>query len=229
MCNPLLIREPTVKKLIFTGLLSLFSSSVLSIETPSIHDFEMKGHREILNSSSVMEVESVFWYGCPHCLRWHDSIEIWSSQHPEVKVVHVPSPLSDLLNVHARLFYTVEKLGMGSHMHREIYETVLNQEKAPLENGEDIVKFLAGYGANPAEVREIFFSDSITSQVISDYERLKNYNVAFTPALVVDGQFLFSPAVVGGMPLILDVLEDELSKRKHHSVSHQEHFEGDIR
>lgn len=202
-----------MRTLLSAFALTSFMWTSVPVAAESLNKYMVDSPQGLRDANSTLEIESVFWYGCTYCSHWDKVLTQWASSRPEVTVIKVAAPLNDVMNGHARLYHTVNILGFESEIHPEIYSKVIHSSENQLSTGENVVDFLSGRGVPSHEIRDVFYSEAVSSAVLFDYHRLKNYDLAYTPALVVDGKYLINGTHMGGLPGILERLDAELMKR----------------
>lgn len=72
-----------------------------------------------------------FWYGCPHCRRVE---QIFRRESAEQKInallgkgqhfIKVPAPINEMWEMHARLYYALEHLGVSSDTHWYVMNSI---------------------------------------------------------------------------------------------------------
>ena len=157
-----------------------------------------------------IEVIEFFWYGCPHCYVFEPTIEAWAKQLPADVVyrkVHVAFRAN--VKIHQQLFFTLEAMRTDAQVRPAIY-TAIHRGGQGLTNVEDMAKFLAPLGVDPAKFKETY--NSFTVQTKSQQaEKLQNqYNIDGVPTVAIGGRYLTSPAMAG---FGLRVSEEELGQR----------------
>lgn len=172
--------------------ISLFGSSAPSVDPRT--------------DTPLIEVESVFWYGCPHCVEIDAALSDWAEDKFEVELFKVPAPLSESWVIHARLYYAAEKLGILSDIHQVAFELLLETPEM-IGSGEDAAEFLAEYGVTLPEARAAFFSDEVTKKVMIDFERIKTLGIKGAPAVIVDGKHVVTMAHASDAEGFVDVVD----------------------
>src|SRR6478736_3271282 len=65
-----------------------------------------------------IEVNEVFWYGCPHCYHFEAILEPWVKNLPDdVDFERTPAIYRPAMEVHARAYYVAKQLNMLDAMH----------------------------------------------------------------------------------------------------------------
>ena len=72
-----------------------------------------------------IEVVEGFWYGCGHCYSLEPRLEAWERAKPDwIKVRRVPVIWNEVTREDARLFFTIESLGLLNKLHAEVYRQI---------------------------------------------------------------------------------------------------------
>ena len=166
-----------------------------------------------------VEVLEFFYYGCPVCYEAQPHIARWQlASGPSVDLKRVPA-VSDAWMSFARVYYALETTGLLPRMHWPIYDNHhfdgkrLNEEK-------NLLDWLNSNGVDAARFKQAYESYEVTQKVNEARKMLDTYNVKGVPSLVVDGHYVTSASLAGGVPQMMQVLEylvararDERSKK----------------
>jgi thiol:disulfide interchange protein DsbA len=76
--------------------------------------------------SDRIEVTEFFWYGCPHCFDLEPPLAAWAASLPAgVSFRRVPAiPANDKWLPAARLYYTLEAMGLADKLHFEVFAAI---------------------------------------------------------------------------------------------------------
>ena len=156
---------------------------------------------------NVIEVVEFFWYGCPYCYRFEPHFTAWlNRQRADVVVRRVPAVFRESWIPHARLYYTLEKLGALDRLHRQVYESY-HVANMPLNTFDSIADWAASHGIDRERWLMVYRSDDISSRVMDAQDQLRRYAVSGTPSVVVDGRYLTSSGMTPGAPAMIPVLD----------------------
>ena len=112
-----------------------------------------------------VEVVEVFWYGCPHCYTLEPHIKAWKADMPaNAQFVRMPASLNRGWQIHARVFYTAEALGILDEVHEELFREIHGNGKR-LDTQEALIDFFGRYGVSEEQFTETF--DSFAVQTLS--------------------------------------------------------------
>ena len=154
-----------------------------------------------------IEVIEFFYYGCPICYEAQPQIARWLARSGNtVALRRVPAVSSDGWEPFARSYYTLETLGLLARLHQPVYDNFhfdgkLLNEEAPMAD------WASSNGADRAKWAEAWNSAEIKAKVEEAHKMLETYHVRGVPSLVVDGKYLTSARMAGGVKNMMNVVE----------------------
>lgn len=160
-----------------------------------------------VSSGERIEVIEFFYYGCPVCYESQPHIAKWLMRAgPGVVMVRVPAPFSESAESFARTFFTLGAMNQIARLHWPLYDNhhfdgrQLNEEK-------NVVAWVSGNGVDGARFKELWHSPEIKAQVDSAKKALETYEVKGVPSFVVDGKYLTSARMAGGVREMMRVVD----------------------
>lgn len=183
------------------------------------HYTELAFPQEVETGKQI-EVREFFWYGCPHCYTLEPTLERWLAKKPKhVAFVRTPGTAPRWL-LHAQAYYAAESLDLVAKLHPAIFKA-MHEQKRPLADEADWIKFVAEQGVDGAKFKEALNSFGTKLKV----EKAKRLNEAYTissvPMLVVDGKYMTSPNMAGGEAAVIRVVEHLVQKASAARASRQ--------
>ncbi|WP_346838345.1 thiol:disulfide interchange protein DsbA/DsbL [Microbulbifer sp. SAOS-129_SWC] len=178
---------------------------------------------------SKIEVTEMFWYGCPHCYHFEPEFEQWVSKLPaDVSLLKIPAIWRPVMDVHARLYYVADEMGVLDKMHRPIFTAIAKEHQMfATREGRDwkpdlpaIAKLFNENGADGAEAAKLMDSFAVSSRVKQGMANQRAYHLGGTPEIVVAGKYRISTALPGlkgkanGQELMLQVADYLISKER---------------
>ncbi|MCI0510034.1 thiol:disulfide interchange protein DsbA [Chromohalobacter marismortui] len=164
-----------------------------------------------------IEVNEVFWYGCPHCYALEKPLNAWVDKLPDdVVFQRIPATMGDTWTQHARAFYAAKALGIQKQMHSDFFAAIHEQGQR-LTAPNDIAEFFTHYGVSKEEALEALDSFGVKSQLNQANAKMRAYKIMGVPALVVDGRYVISPRSAGSlenMPKIASALIDKVRSER---------------
>lgn len=158
-------------------------------------------------SGARIEVIEFFYYGCPVCYEAQPHIARWLlSAGKTVDLKRVPAVSSDAWATFARIFYALDATGLLERLHWPVYDNHqfdgrrLNEEK-------NLLDWLQSNGVDAARFKQALDSEEVKARVETARKMLATYDVRGVPTLVVDGRYVTSARLAGGVKEMMDVVE----------------------
>ena len=165
-----------------------------------------------VKQDGVVEVIEVFWYGCGHCFNLAPAVSSWSKKKDSsVNFQKMPVTWGPVHQLHAKLFYTIEALGIGETGHTAVF-TAIHKEGNFLSSDNAILDFLEKLGMDRSETIKYMNSFSVRQKVKRAIEISKQFKVTATPMMFVDGQYRVEAK--GGSSKMLKVVDHVIELQK---------------
>ncbi|WP_299597970.1 thiol:disulfide interchange protein DsbA/DsbL [uncultured Microbulbifer sp.] len=215
---------------LFTMLLSL---AACAQDTPG--KFKAGQHYEVLptavaqDDNSKVEVTELFWYGCGHCYHFEAPLKKWQKTMPaDVALKKIPAIWQPVMEVHARMFYVAEAMGVMDKVHDPIFAAIAQQRKMfANRDGRNwkpddaaIAAIFTDNGADGEKAVKLLNSFAINSKIKQGQAKQRAYNLTGTPEMVVAGKYRISTSLPGlkgksnGQQLMLDVVDFLIEKER---------------
>ena len=215
---------------LFTMLLSL---AACAQEAPG--KFKAGQHYEVLpqavaqDDNSKIEVTELFWYGCGHCYHFEAPLKKWQKTMPaDVALKKIPAIWQPVMEVHARMFYVADAMGVLDKVHDPIFGAIAQQRKMfATRDGRDwnpddaaIAEIFNAAGADGAKAVKLMNGFAINSKVKQGQAKQRAYKLSGTPELVVAGKYRISTSLPGfkgksdGQQMMLDVADFLIEKER---------------
>lgn len=154
-----------------------------------------------------IQVVEVFWYGCPHCYSFEPYVQEWQKGlDDDVEFVYLPAPMNDVWALHARVFYTAQKLEVLDEVHQAFYDAIHDQGRE-LRSESAILRFVNQRGLDADEFREVMRSDEIRRKVTEAGQDVQEYGVEGVPTLVINGEAVVSASMTRSHAEMIDVAD----------------------
>ncbi len=161
-----------------------------------------------------IEVNEVFWYGCPHCYHFEAILEPWAKKLPDdVDFQQTPAIWRPAMEVHSRAYYAAKQLNVLDAMHPIIFKAMIDEKKA-LSNENDIAALFVAHGIDDAAIRKAYNSFSVQSQTRQADARVRSYGVQGTPEIIVNGKYRVSSNETGSQEAMLSVASFLIEKER---------------
>ena len=165
-----------------------------------------------IKQDGVVDVIEIFWYGCGHCFNLAPVVSNWAKQKDSsVNYQKMPVTWGPVHQLHAKLFYTIEALGIAETGHSAVF-TVIHKEGNFLASEAAIIDFLEKLGINKSEAIKYMNSFSVRQKVKRAIEITKQFKVTATPMMFVDGQYRVEAK--GGSSKMLKVVDHVIEVQK---------------
>jgi protein dithiol oxidoreductase (disulfide-forming) len=144
-------------------------------------------------ANGKVEVIEFFWFGCSHCGKLEPLIKPWVKQLPsDVTFKKVPAILGDSWAPGARLYYTLEAMGLLDKLGDAVFDAMLNQ-RINLGNETTLLDWIAGKGVDRKAFADTYKSFSVEAKVRKAAEMTQEYGFSGVPAIVVGGKYSPGP------------------------------------
>jgi len=166
------------------------------------------------SSPDKIEVAEIFWYGCNHCYNFDPVIENWKAQNPaDVSFVRIPVVWNPTNQIHARLMYTAEALGVLDKAHPAAFEE-LHQKGNMLTEDDAIIAFFAKLGVSEDDFREAYGSFGVTSALKRAENLTRRYGIRSVPILVVNGKYVTEGTDIKSFDDLLNVTNELVARER---------------
>ncbi len=163
-------------------------------------------------NADQIEVVELFWYGCPHCYRFEPYLHHWLPTKPDnVKFVRIPAIFSQGWIIHARLFYTMQLLGIQTQLHSEVFDTI-HKTSNKLMKRQQIEAFLASKGIDKKTFDKVFDSFGVESLTRQAHVMTGRYGITGVPSIIVNGKYRTDAPMAGGFDKLLKVVDFLIEK-----------------
>ncbi len=161
-----------------------------------------------------IEVNEVFWYGCPHCYHFEAILEPWAKKLPDdVDFERTPAIWRANMESHARAYYAAKQLNVLDAMHPIIFKS-MQEEKKPLLNEDQVAEVFVAHGIEDAAIRKAYNSFSVQSLTKQGDARVRSYGITGTPEIVINGKYRISSSDTGSQEAMLDVANFLIEKER---------------
>jgi thiol:disulfide interchange protein DsbA len=160
-----------------------------------------------------VEVNEVFWYGCSHCYHLDPYLESWKKSKPDfIEFVRIPVIWGPTQRQHARLFYTLQKLGRGD-LHAKVFDAIHKGGNLLAGQTDDQgralqLAFLKEQGISEQQFNEAYDSAEVAKDVDLAERITARYEVASVPTMIVQGSYSTSVTQAGGEQQLLALIND---------------------
>lgn len=173
----------------------------------------------------TIEVLEGFWYGCPHCFELEPVLVAWEKNRPAwVHLRRLPVIFNEVTREDARLYFTIEGLGLVDKLHSEVYReihvrgrplTVVRGNRVDLGATEKAAReFLMAHGVSAEDFARQYRTFSTENKLRQAEGLARRYTLDHTPMVVVQGKYLTDASMAGGRKELFQLIDD-LAAREH--------------
>jgi len=166
------------------------------------------------SSPDKIEVAEVFWYGCPHCYSFEPYLEKWKKTLPaDVAFVKIPVMWNPTNEVHARLFYTIQALGLED-AHSAVFSEMHTKRKMLASEGAQRDFIVSNFDVSEDEFNKAYRSFSVNGKIQQAKTLTTRYQVRSVPILIINGKYATTGDELRDFDMILDVAEELVARER---------------
>ncbi len=178
-------------------------------------DYKLLKQPVPLEKPGKIEVNTVFWYGCPHCfdlarlqVDWKKTIK------DDVAVIETPVIFGRPWQAHAQLFYALEELRLHDKTLFMLFDAVQNKGKR-LDSEKDMIAFLKEhFEVKPDEFDRVYDSFGVRNQVQKASSLTRGAQLLGVPAIIVSGRYVVDPGMAGGLENMLKITDFLIDRQR---------------
>lgn len=180
--------------------------------TASAADYAPVSPPQPTESNGKIEVIEFFWYGCPHCYHLEPSVNAWLKTKPDdVVFKRVPAYPSESWGELARVFYTIQAMGLLPEMHDKIFDAI-HKDGVNLANKKIRLQWLSKNGVDVAKYEQVEKSFTVASDLQRAKQMTINYKVDSVPRVEVNGKYYTDGGLAGSPERIFTVVDELIAK-----------------
>lgn len=195
---------------------ALFSLSVLAAGPEAFegHDYARVKNPQPVATGKKVEVLEFFWYRCPHCFQLEPALNSWLKTLPkDAQVRRVPAVFRDDWMPGAKLYYTLEQMGLLDRLHARVFDAY-HVENINLNDPAVLGGWIAKQGVDRKKFESIYKSFSIQSKATQGARLATAYALTGVPAFIIDGKYLTSVSMTGSSARLFEVLDQLIVKAR---------------
>lgn len=166
-----------------------------------------------VESAGKVEVIEFFWYGCNHCADFEPLLAAWVKKLPaDVSFRKVPAVFRDTWAPGARLYYTLEAMGLLDKLHVAVFNAI-HVEKLNLYGDEKrMADWIAKQGVDRQKFTDMYKSFTVAGKARRAMELTQEYGFGGVPVLIVGGKYM--PTGAGSYADMLQVADALIAKNR---------------
>ena len=114
---------------------------------------------------------------------------------------------------HAKIFYTLETMGLEEKLHDKVFEAI-HKDNKNLASQKVLDEFLANNGVDPTKYHEVEKSFSVDSKLKRANQMTVAYKVDGVPRIIVDGKLATGPAEAGGEDKMMEAVDQMIAAER---------------
>ena len=118
----------------------------------------------------------------------------------------IPAALGRSWEPHAKAFYALEAMGQLDKVHDALFDALAG-ERRPLNSGEALADFVAGYGVDGEEFLKHYNSFGVNAKMQQAQAKIRGARVTGTPTMLVDGKYRVTASMAGSHEAALEVVD----------------------
>ena len=202
-------------------LLCIFGFTLIAFNTNLQAEYKLGKDYQLIDNplpvrqDGMVEVSEIFWYGCNHCYSFESTINNWDANKPDyVKFSKMPVTWSQIHQLHASLYHTIEALKLGKGAHTAVFTTI-HKENNFLGSQKSVVKFLSKLGVDEEKSKQYLNSFAVKQKVSRGMQVSKQLKITSVPMIIVDGKYMIVSKQ--SRQEMLDVLDHVVELQKNNS------------
>jgi protein dithiol oxidoreductase (disulfide-forming) len=205
----------------FTRTLAFAAAALFSLATLAAgpeafegHDYARVKNPQPVTTGKQVEVLEFFWYRCPHCFQLEPGLNSWLKTLPrDVQVRRVPAVFRDDWMPGAKLYYTLEQMGLLNRLHTKVFDAY-HVENINLNDPAVLGGWIAKQGVDRKKFEGIYNSFSIQSKATQGARLATAYAITGVPVFIIDGKYTTSVSMTGNPTRLFEVLDQLIVKAR---------------
>ncbi len=172
-----------------------------------------------------VEVIEGFWYGCGACFGIEPRLVAWEKAKPEyIKLKRLPVIWNEVTREDARLYFTIESLGLVDKLHGEVFRQIHVKGKPftvirgnhvdPGATEKAARDFLLANGVSAEDFAKHYRTFSAENKLRQAENLARRYLLDHTPMIVVQGKYLTDTEMAGGHDQLFQLVNDLAARER---------------
>lgn len=181
-------------KKIFTATIFLLATTIGMSSAQNYYD-QITPKVDNIYDPDKIEVVTIFSYACPACNNFEPLFQNWKESQADndyLTTISLAAPGQGTWSLYAQAFYTLEAMNELERGHQAFFNAI-HKERKRFINANQIADFMQTQGIDRDKFLKAWGSFGAKSSFNRAEELIANqYQVPFTPAVIIDGQYLLS-------------------------------------
>ena len=154
-----------------------------------------------------IEVVEFFYYGCRWCNEAEPYVRQWLQRKPPDVVFRLQPAIRNTRWITlTKAFYVLEAEGKLAALHGQLFRAY-HHDELNLDDEAVLTDWLVKHGLKRERVEAALASPGIMAKVEAARAATYAYQVDTTPSVVVDGRYLTSSGMTGGVATLMEVVD----------------------
>ena len=154
-----------------------------------------------------IEVVEFFYYGCHWCNEAEPYVRQWLQRKPADVVFRLQPAIRNTRWITlTKAFYVLEAEGKLAALHGQLFRGY-HRDELNLEDEAVLTDWLVRHGLARERVDALLASPEVMAKVEASRAATYAYQVDTTPSVVVDGRYLTSSGMAGGVAALMEVVD----------------------
>jgi thiol:disulfide interchange protein DsbA len=155
-----------------------------------------------------VEVVEFFYYGCRWCNELQPHLDAWLKRKPaDVDFRYQPAIRSTRWLVLTKAYFALQALGELPRLHTRVYRAY-HRDNVNLEDQAVLTGWLLKQGIELKPFEALMDSPETMAKVEAARQDTIAYQIESTPSIVVNGRYLTSSGIAGGVVELLRVVDE---------------------
>jgi protein dithiol oxidoreductase (disulfide-forming) len=170
-------------------------------------DYRVIPQQPVLDPKRI-EVVEFFYYGCRWCNEFEPYLSDWLKRMPADVLFHYQPAIKNTRWITlTKAYFTLLALGQLPRLQGRVY-AAYHRDNVNLENESILTDWAVKQGLNREKFEQALQSDAVMAQVEASRELTHAYQVDTTPSIVVEGRYLSSSGMAGGVAELILILDE---------------------
>ena len=163
-----------------------------------------------------IEVLEFFNFSCPHCYRLQGPFSRWRDKADiaDVVIIHQPVVFQKYSGHFARMFFTLESLGLIKEQYTNVFTAIHNDKKLLNSKSRFIDWLEETHGIDPEKAEDVYESFTVNIKTSKAETVADVYGITSTPQLVVAGKYITNLSLSRSYDKLFDTLEALLEQER---------------
>jgi thiol:disulfide interchange protein DsbA len=161
-----------------------------------------------------IEVIEFFYYGCPHCYQLEPHLKSWLKQKPaDVEFKTQPAVFRESWLPLTKAYFALEATGDLARLHEKLF-AALHDQNVPISTDDALFDWVEKQGVDRDKFADVYKSFGVQGKTQRAVQMTKEYRIAGTPSMVIDGKYITSGSMTGSHESMMKVVDYLIAKAR---------------